>query len=52
MSPLGAKLFLRALTENLNRYEAAFGEISVPRSKTLADYLFRHPPDSEGPEES
>jgi Protein of unknown function (DUF3467) len=46
MSPLGAKLFQRALTENLTRYEKSFGEISVPGSQSLADFLFRHsPPD-------
>ena len=45
MSPLGAKLFYRALAENLNKYESAFGEISVPGDTTLADNLFRpHPP--------
>jgi hypothetical protein len=45
MSPLSAKLLLRALTENLARYEAAFGEISVPVNSTLAENLFRpHPP--------
>jgi hypothetical protein len=49
MSPLGAKLFHRALTENLSRYEAAFGEIKVPGSKSLADFLFRQPPSSEDP---
>ena len=42
MSPLGAKLFHRALTENLSRYEAAFGEIRLPGEPTLADNLF-HP---------
>ena len=52
MSPLGAKLFHRALSENLNRYEASFGEITVPGSKSLADTLFRHtPPTDEPPEE-
>jgi hypothetical protein len=47
MSPLSAKLLLRALTENLARYEATFGEISVPSSSSLAENLFRppHPPD-------
>jgi hypothetical protein len=44
MSPLGAKLLHRALTENLARYEAAFGEIKVPGEASLADYLFRPPP--------
>lgn len=41
MSPLGAKLFLRALTENLSRYEAAFGEVHVPGDSNLASDLFR-----------
>jgi hypothetical protein len=44
MSPLGAKLLHRALTENLARYEAAFGEIKVPGEASLADYLFKPPP--------
>lgn len=45
MSPLSAKLLLRALTENLARYEANLGEITVPTS--LAENLFRpfHPPE-------
>jgi hypothetical protein len=52
MSPLGAKLFHHALGENINRYEAAFGEIRVPGSKSLADYLFRQPPpDEESPDD-
>jgi hypothetical protein len=45
MSPLGAKLFFRALAENLSKYEAAFGEIHIPGDATLADHLF-HPPQS------
>ena len=47
MSPLGAKLLLRALAENLARYEAAFGEIQVPMDSQLAEHLFRptHPPE-------
>jgi hypothetical protein len=47
MSPLGAKLFFRALAENLSKYEATFGEISIPGGTSLADHLFRHtqPPD-------
>jgi hypothetical protein len=48
MSPLGAKLLHRALTENLARYEAAFGEIKVPGEASLADYLFRPPPAKPG----
>jgi len=47
MSPLGAKLLLRALSENIKRYESSFGEISVPGSHTLADYLFRPSPPGE-----
>jgi len=41
MSPTAIKLFLHALTDNLNRYEAKFGEISLPGKHTLADDLFR-----------
>ena len=48
MSPLGAKLLHRALTENLARYEAAFGEIKVPGEASLADFLFRPPPAKPG----
>lgn len=52
MSPLSAKLLLRALAENLARYEAAFGEISVPSSSSLAENLFRPPHPPEPPKES
>jgi hypothetical protein len=50
MSPLGAKLFYRALGENLKRYESTYGEINVPGQQSLANHLFRPPqsPD-EGP---
>lgn len=41
MTPLSAKLLVRALTENIARYEAAFGEINIPSNTTLADNLFR-----------
>ncbi len=41
MSPLSAKLLLRALSENLARYEAAFGDIHVPVNTSLAEHLFR-----------
>ena len=41
MSPLSAKLLLRALADNISRYEAAFGEIQVPVNSSLADSLFR-----------
>ena len=43
MSPLGAKLFYRALAENITKYENAFGEIRIPGSQSLADQLFRAP---------
>ncbi len=32
-TPLHAKLLLRALTENLEKYEAQFGEIEEPRGQ-------------------
>lgn len=46
MTPFSAKLLLRALAENLARYETALGEIKVP-GNSLAEKLFRnlHPPD-------
>jgi hypothetical protein len=43
LSPLSAKLIYKALGDNLAKYEAAFGEISLPGSSSLADSLF-HPP--------
>jgi len=49
MSPLSAKLLYRALGENLSRYEAAFGEITIPLNSSLAEHLFRpfqHPPEN------
>jgi hypothetical protein len=51
MTPLSAKLLLRALSENLARYEAAFGEIKLPSNNSLAENLFRrfHPPESPEP---
>lgn len=53
MTPLSAKLLLRALTENLARYEAAFGEIKLPSNSSLAENLFRRfqPPESPEPPE-
>lgn len=41
MTPLSAKLLVHALTENISRYESAFGEINIPINSTLADNLFR-----------
>ncbi len=51
MSPLGAKLFQRALTENLARYEAAFGEIKIPGDNSLVESLFRPPHPPQNPKE-
>ena len=49
MSPLSAKLLLRALTENLARYETNLGEITIPSN--LADNLFRPFQPPEHPKE-
>ena len=51
MSPLSAKLLLRALADNISRYEAAFGEIHVPVNSSLADNLFRPHQPPEPPKE-
>jgi hypothetical protein len=51
MTPLSAKLLMRALGENLARFEAAFGEIHVPLNSTLADNLFRPFQPPEPPKE-
>jgi hypothetical protein len=40
MSPVGAKLFYRALGENLARFESSFGEIILPGDPNLANELF------------
>jgi hypothetical protein len=52
MSPLGAKMFLTALMENLNRYEMSFGPIQIPAAQSsLASDLFKniHPPEKPEP---
>jgi len=43
MSPLSAKLFLRALGENISKYESTYGEINIPGRSSLAENLFRPP---------
>jgi hypothetical protein len=43
MTPLNAKLFLRALSENLSKFEGANGEIRLPEGMSLADHLFKPP---------
>jgi hypothetical protein len=52
MTPLSIKLLLRALTENIARYEAAFGEINIPVNSTLADNLFKPFQPPEPPKEA
>lgn len=47
LSPLSAKLIYKALGENLAKYEAAFGEISIPGSTSLAESLFQPPGDKD-----
>ncbi len=51
MSPLSAKLFYKALGENIGRYEAVFGEIAVPVNSSLAENLFRPFKPPEAPPE-
>lgn len=51
MTPLNAKLLLRALGEHLARYEAQYGEIHVPEGTSLADQLFQPKPPSDPPKE-
>lgn len=52
MSPVGAKLFLRALADNLSKYEANFGEIALPSSGALSNDLFRTIQPPENPPET
>jgi hypothetical protein len=53
MSPIGIKMFYRALGENLSRYEANYGEIKLPGNSSLASNLFRKiaPPEPPSEEE-
>lgn len=51
MSPLGAKLFYRALADNLSKYETSYGEIVIPGGSNLAEQLFRPPAPPENPPE-
>jgi hypothetical protein len=52
MTPLNAKLLYRALSENITKYEAQFGEIKLPRQgPSLAQQFFSAiPPSPEGEE--
>lgn len=49
MSPFGAKLFFRALADNLSRFESAYGEIHIPGGSSLAEQLFHPPQNPEDP---
>jgi hypothetical protein len=44
MTPMNAKLVLRALSERITRFEAQYGEIVIPEGSGLADQLFRPRP--------
>lgn len=37
MTPLNAKLLHRALTENLQKFEAKYGEIALPENNIMID---------------
>lgn len=41
MTPMNAKLLMKALEGNLAKYEKQFGEIKIPEGRSLADDLFR-----------
>lgn len=42
MNPVAAKMFFKAMQDNLGKYEDKFGEIELPpRPQTLADQLFK-----------
>lgn len=43
MSPMHAKLLLKALQHNITKYEQQFGTIRVPHQTPLADQFFRFP---------
>lgn len=44
MSPVHAKMLQNALTQNIAKYEGQFGEIRMPIQPSLADQLFKLPP--------
>ena len=55
MTPANAKLFLKALETNLQRFEQTHGEISLPPpSPSLADQLFglHKPDDTQDPKDA
>ncbi len=50
MSPVHAKMLQLALGQNIAKFEGQFGEIRMPNQKSLADQLFKLPP-NESPDE-
>lgn len=52
MSPMHAKMLQNALAQNVANYERQFGEIKVPQQPSLADQLFRFPPQNPNDENS
>jgi hypothetical protein len=54
LTPLCAKALLRALADNVAKFEKQFGEIHVPEGPSLAEQLFGKPtgdPTPESPKE-
>jgi len=47
MTPMHAKLLHSALGQNLEQYESKFGPIQLPQGTSLADQLFKQPPDAQ-----
>lgn len=52
MSPMHAKMLQGALAQNIANYERQFGEIKIPLQPSLADQLFRFPPQNPDDENS
>lgn len=52
MSPMHAKMLQNALAQNIANYERQFGEIKIPQQPSLADQLFRFPPQNPNDEEN
>ncbi len=50
LTPLCAKALLRALGDNIAKFEKQFGEIHLPEGPSLAEQLFGKPTGDPGPE--
>ena len=46
MAPLHVKAFARALMENIEKYEARFGEIKISQDEWAREFGFKLPPDT------